>query len=163
MERAGISMADEEPWQQLYRYWQSRHVEGRPPGRADIDPPIDVPRLIPNVMLIDVVDTRLRYRLVGSMVWEHYRLELTGTWIESRNPPEADWRDTLALVRDDQVPRLLSTQADRGKSHVAIAMPLIDATGRTNQIFAGTFFAQQFGRAFRVTGRLTVREVLGGG
>jgi hypothetical protein len=156
-------MADQEPWQQLYRYWQSKHADGRAPGRADIDPPVDVPALISNVMLIDIIDTRLRYRLVGSAIWERYLQELTGTWIEDRSPAEAGWRDTLALVRDDQVPRLISIQAEGGKSHIAIAMPLIDPAGRTSQIFAGTFFAQEFGRNLRIDGRLTVREVLGDG
>ena len=155
-------MIEQEPWQQLYRYWQSKHVDGRIPMRGDIDPPVDVPALIPNVMLIDIIDTRFRYRLVGSAMWDRYLLELTGTWIESRNPPEIDWRDTLALVRDDKIPRLISTPADNGKSHIAIAMPLIDADGRVGMIFAGTFFAQEFGPDLKVIGRLTVREVLGG-
>ncbi len=153
-------MAEQEPWQRLYRYWQGKHVDGRAPGRGDIDPPIEVPALIPNIMLVDVVDGRFRYRLVGSALWDRYLTELTGTWIESRNPPETGWRDTLALVRDDRVPRLISTPADGGRSHIAIAMPLLDAAGRTSLIFAGTFFAQDFGHGLSMTGPLTVREVL---
>jgi hypothetical protein len=153
-------MADQEPWQRLYHYWQSRHVAGRAPGRGDIDPPLDVPGLIPNVMLIDIIDTRFRYRLVGSAIWDRYLQELTGSWIESRNAAETGWRDTLALVRDDQVPRLISTPADGGRSHIAIAMPLIDPAGRASQIFAGTFFAQEFGTQRRIGGPLTVQEVL---
>lgn len=153
-------MADQEPWKRLYRYWQGKHIAGRAPGRGDIDPPIEVPALIPNIMLVDVIDARFRYRLVGSAIWDRYLLELTGTWIETRNPPETGWRDTLALVRDDQVPRLLSSPTENGKSHIAIAMPLIDETGRTSQIFAGTFFAQDFATGLRMTGPLSVREVL---
>ena len=30
-------------WRDLYFYWRDRHVDGHPPGRADIDPPIDGP------------------------------------------------------------------------------------------------------------------------
>jgi len=47
-------MAVQEAWKQLYEYWLSKHVGGRPPARHELDPPVDVPRLIPNIMLIDL-------------------------------------------------------------------------------------------------------------
>ena len=57
-----------EPWRQLYRYWQSKHVEGRPPSRADIDPITEIPRLVANLMLIDSVGDDFIYRFVGTEV-----------------------------------------------------------------------------------------------
>ena len=62
-------MAEQEAWKQLYDYWLSKHAGGRPPCRHDLDPPVDVPRLIPNIMLIDIEGETLRYRLVGTAIW----------------------------------------------------------------------------------------------
>jgi len=154
-------MAEQEAWKQLYRYWLSKHVAGRPPTRREIDPPIDVPHLIANVMLIDAEGDIFRYRLVGSAFWHRYGFELTGTTIEGRNTAEAEWLYTLRAVRDEQVARLvtapLEDHADR--MHIGVALPLSDADGTTSQILAATFFAQEYGDNLRV-GRLFVREIV---
>jgi hypothetical protein len=154
-------MAVQETWKQLYDYWLSKHVGGRPPGRHDLDPPVDVPRLIPNIMLIDVEGETLRYRLVGSAAWNRYGFDLTGTTIDGRNPAEAEWRDTLKTVCHDQVARLITSPVDghADRLHVAVAMPLNADNGATCQILAGTFFAQEFGSNLRI-GAITVRELL---
>jgi hypothetical protein len=49
------AMATEEPWKELYGYWRSRQVDGRAPKRSELDIPVDVPRLLANVMLIDCI------------------------------------------------------------------------------------------------------------
>jgi hypothetical protein len=156
-------MAVQEAWKQLYDYWLSKHVDGRPPGRHDLDPPVDVPRLIPNIMLIDVEGETLRYRLVGSAIWNRYGFDLTGTTIDSRNPAEAEWRDTLKTVCNDKVARLITSpvQGSADRLHVAVALPLNASDGTACQILAGTFFAQEFGKNPRI-GRITVRELLSG-
>jgi len=154
-------MAVQEAWKQLYDYWLSKHVGGRPPGRHDLDPPVDVPRLIPNIMLIDIEGEVLRYRLVGSAIWNRYGFDLTGTTIGGRNQAEAEWRDTLKMVCDDQVARLITSPVDghADRLHVAVAMPLCGDGGATSQILAGTFFAQEFAPNPRI-GLITVRELL---
>jgi len=154
-------MAEQEAWKQLYDYWLSKHVGGRPPSRQDLDPPVDVPRLIANIMLIDVEGDTLRYRLVGSAIWGRYGFDLTGTTIEGRNPAEAEWRDTLKTVFHDKVARLVTSPVDGypDRMHVAVAMPLCGEDGVANQILAGTFFAQEFGPNPRI-GQVTVKELL---
>jgi hypothetical protein len=154
-------MAEQEAWKQLYDYWLSKHVDGRPPSRHELDPPVDVPRLIPNIMLIDVEGGTLRYRLVGSAIWGRYGLDLTGTMIEGRNPAEAEWRGTLMTVCHDKVPRLVTSPVEgyADRMHVAVAMPLDGGGGVVGQILAGTFFAQEFGPNPRI-GQITVRELL---
>ena len=47
-------------WRELYSYWRGRHIEGRPPRRADIDPPIDIPKLLPNLIIFDCVGGHFR-------------------------------------------------------------------------------------------------------
>ena len=155
-------MAEQEAWKQLYDYWLSKHVCGRPPTRQELDPPVDVPRLIANIMLIDVVEhCRFRCRLAGSSFWDRYGFDLTGLWIEGRVPAEAEFRDTLQAVHDDSLARLITSpvadQPDR--LHVGIVLPLAGSKGGVDQIMAGTFFAQELADRPRV-GRLTVREVL---
>lgn len=51
-------------------YWHSKRTDDRPPLRADIDP-VDIPRLLPNVLLIDVVGQPaydFHYRLLGTAI-----------------------------------------------------------------------------------------------
>lgn len=154
-------MAEQEAWKQLYDYWLSKHVAGRPPSRNDLDPPVDVPRLIPNIMLIDVDGDVLRYRLVGTAIWGRYGFDLTGTTIEARNPAEAEWRGTLKTVCHDKVARLITSPVDghADRLHVAVAMPLYSEDHAAGRILAGTFFAQEFGPNPRI-GLVTVKELL---
>ena len=57
-------------WQDLYSYWQSKHVDGRPPSRRDIDPPTEIPPLAASLMLIEVIPDGYHYRLGGSTLRE---------------------------------------------------------------------------------------------
>jgi hypothetical protein len=64
----------------LFDYWRSKApAEGTLPGRRHIDP-LDVPRLLPHIWLVDVVDEprRFRVRLLGTALVE------TGTWRSRR-------------------------------------------------------------------------------
>lgn len=158
----GMAMAEQEAWKELYDYWLSKHVRGRPPTRAEIDPPVDLPRLAAHILLIDVVDgCRFRYRLAGSAYWARYGFELTGRWIEGAVPAEAAFRDTLQAVHDDGLARLLTAPVtDRpDKLHIGVVLPLSDGAGGIGHILAGTFFAPEHADSPRI-GRLTVQEIL---
>jgi len=65
-------------WRDLYFYWRDRHVDGRPPSRAEIDPPLDLPRLLPNLILYDRVDGDFRVRLAGSEIVRRGGRDATG-------------------------------------------------------------------------------------
>src|SRR5271156_2056708 len=67
-----------EPWRQLHRYWLSKHVDGRPPARADIDPITEIPRLVANLMIIDAVGADFVYRFVGTEVVTQTGEDMTG-------------------------------------------------------------------------------------
>jgi hypothetical protein len=155
-------MAEQEAWKELYDYWLSKHVRGRPPSRQELDPPIEVPRLAASLMLIDVVEgCRFRYRLVGSAYWDRYGFELTGRWIEGKVPPEAAFRDTLQAAHDDGLARLLTAPVTDhpDRLHVGIVLPLSGPEGGISQFLAATFFAQELTDRPRI-GRLTVQEIL---
>jgi hypothetical protein len=65
-------------WRDLYSYWQGLQSDGRPPCRADLDPPLQIPRLLPNLMLIDAIDGHFQMRLVGSEVSRRAGRDPTG-------------------------------------------------------------------------------------
>ncbi len=69
--------------QGLYRYWYSRHDGARLPARADLDP-LDIPQLLPHLMLIDVQHEPfdLRYRLVGTALVDQMGRDTTGLRVE---------------------------------------------------------------------------------
>lgn len=52
---------------ELYFYWAARCRDGQPPRRADIDP-IEIPKLLPYLTIVEVVPDARRYvyRLVGT-------------------------------------------------------------------------------------------------
>ncbi|HTJ64816.1 MAG TPA: hypothetical protein VL899_13505 [Alphaproteobacteria bacterium] len=155
-------MINAHPWKELYGYWLARRVDRRPPRRSALDIPLDLPHLAASLMLIEIVGDRFRYRVAGSALYERYQTGLTGTWVEQRGDAESDWHATLVLVRDDLIPRLLSTPVPGQTNifHVAVALPLLDDEDKVHQILAGAFFAQEFGEK-RHSGRLQMRELLG--
>ena len=65
----------------LFVYYESIRPAGRLPGRQHLDP-IDIPSLLPYLMLIDVVSPgpRLRNRLLGTRIVEYRGRDFTGRW-----------------------------------------------------------------------------------
>lgn len=76
-----------------YLYWRSKYT-GDLPSRQDLDP-IQIPHLLPNIMLVDVYlsdqTQRLRFRLVGER-----HVEMMG-----RNPV-GEYFDHMPEIRDDE-------------------------------------------------------------
>ncbi len=81
------TFSDNEILNALWTYWVGKGGEGRIPRRRDIDP-AEIPRLLPNLQLVDLVepDHRFRYRLCGTAVTEAYGRELTGHFVEEVLP-----------------------------------------------------------------------------
>jgi hypothetical protein len=61
----------------LYRYWLSKRGSRSMPARRDINPG-DIRPLLPYLTIIDRVDGKLRYRLVGSEAAQQIGRDLTG-------------------------------------------------------------------------------------
>lgn len=64
---------------EIYHYWLARCRDGRPPRRADIDP-VDIPRLLSRLIIVDLVpdERRFVYRLVGTKEVEVRGFDPTG-------------------------------------------------------------------------------------
>ncbi len=72
----------------LLDYWQSIHPEsGGLPGRQHFDP-VEIPELLANLWLIDVVrdPIRFRFRLIGTLVVDYAGEDNTGKWLYERWP-----------------------------------------------------------------------------
>jgi hypothetical protein len=93
--RAGVAL-DEQPsdrsfaarigdprLRQLYDYWHQRRGARRCPARSDIDP-VDIPALLPHLMLTEVIDggARFRWRLIGTTVERYFGAAMTGRYID---------------------------------------------------------------------------------
>jgi len=68
---------------QLAAYWQAKKGGRRAPARADLDP-IDIPALMPHLMLVDVEaeSRRLRFRLMGTAITNGLGRDLTGRYLD---------------------------------------------------------------------------------
>lgn len=93
--RGEVSFRRAEPEGRLLRiraYWLEKRGARRWPARADIDP-VEIPDLLPEIILLDAVGTppRFRKRLVGSSIVEKEGVDSTGRWLdESLNPAIRD-------------------------------------------------------------------------
>jgi hypothetical protein len=68
---------------ELYGYWSAKRGARFAPSRGEIDP-IEIPRLLPHLMLVDVVEggARLRYRLAGTEIESRFGCSMVGRYID---------------------------------------------------------------------------------
>ena len=72
--------------QEALHYWRHKTGGKSMPRRADIDP-IDIPKLLPDVMLVDVLPSgRYRYRLIGTGNTEAQGVHVTGRYLDEVLP-----------------------------------------------------------------------------
>lgn len=64
----------------LYAYWDEKRGDRPMPARADIDP-ADIGPLLSYITLMDIVDGRYRYRVMGSRAVEDLGHDYTGTFV----------------------------------------------------------------------------------
>lgn len=76
--------------QRIYAYWLEKRGDRAMPARADLDP-IDIPALLPNLVLIDVLppDARLKVRLVGTWIVNLFGGDYTGRYLDEIDFGEA--------------------------------------------------------------------------
>jgi hypothetical protein len=132
----------------LLSYWSARRGDRPAPRRADIDPPLDIPDLLPILTLVDVLHDplRFRYRLVGTAVAEGLGRDATGRFVD-------------AALYGDEAPAMFATyerlateiRPFRRRSRLAwnqqewlvldaIELPLVDDDDRVCMILGGNCF-----------------------
>src|SRR5258708_2376779 len=90
--------------EQVYLYWRGKAAGRAMPSRVDIDP-IEIPRLLPDVMLVERHDDgRYRYRLIGTENTRAHGMNATGRVLDEVLPGPAYAPHVLGLydapVRD---------------------------------------------------------------
>ena len=88
-----------------HEYWLSKRQGRLMPARADIDP-VEIPTLLPYVVLIDVVEPlNFRYRLIGTEARSIMRRNYTGllfSEIDGKDESSVLWHGCEAVVRGKQ-------------------------------------------------------------
>jgi hypothetical protein len=131
-------------WRDLYFYWRDSHSDGRPPSRADLDPPLQIPKLLPNLFLMELVDAYFRVRLVGSEVSRRAGRDNTGQILDPtvmRERAIPAFSILLRRVAESRAPLLYS--AGQGTltnfGAIGILLPLVDRTDAVDMILGGLF------------------------
>ena len=71
---------------QAHDYWRRKAAGRAMPRRADIDP-TEIPKLLPDVMLVDVLpQRRYRYRLIGTENTQAHGINATGRYLDEVLP-----------------------------------------------------------------------------
>jgi hypothetical protein len=132
-------------WRDLYIYWLSRHIDGRAPSRADIDPPLDLPRLLPNLLLLDWIDGAFRVRVIGSEITRRGGRDDTGQIVDLKLLSEHGIPSFAGLLR-----RVIETNGpviySIGRTDAAafgaigILLPLLYPTGAVQMVLGGIFY-----------------------
>jgi len=134
-------------WRDLYFYWRDRHVDGRPPRRADIDPPIDIPKLLPNLVIYDRIDGDFRVKLAGSEVVRRGGRDATGRKL---NQDMATYEGMITLIEfldrifETGTPVIYSVaRSDAGAfGAIGLLLPLSGAEGTVEMVLGGIFYRQ---------------------
>ena len=135
---------------ELYAYWQ-RMAAGRPmPSRKDFDPAA-IPRLLPHLMLVDVLPSeRYRYRLIGTENVLEHGVDATGRHVDEVVPGPDYKKHVLALygecVRERRPvyseSEFLSPVGFKAQRHLKVLfLPLSEDGATVNMVLVIQIFA----------------------
>lgn len=89
---------------QALEYWIKIRGSRPMPSRADLDP-LDIRKILPNVVLLDVTSDPLdfRYRLIGTKIVSQLNNDHTGKWMSElphQKPPSTIWSSCETVVNE---------------------------------------------------------------
>jgi hypothetical protein len=128
---------------QAFAYWDGRRNRTPMPARRDLDP-LDIPHLLPWLMLTDVLRNPLdfRYRLIGTGIVARSRRDFTGARLSElphTGPGSTVWRHRREVVETGRPVFAIPpyTGADETVLRVmGIHMPLSEDGETVNMIFS---------------------------
>lgn len=135
--------------EQAYEYWRRKAAGRKLPRRRDIDP-IEIPKLLPDVMLVDVeAGGRYRYRLIGTENVMAQGIRATGRYLDEVLPgPE--YRNHVLSLYDESVQKrqalyseclFLSSERLAPERHTKVLfMPLSEDGESINMVFVMQVF-----------------------
>ncbi len=133
----------------IYRYWDDKRAGRLMPRRGDLDP-LEIPRLLPDIGLVDVVpdDRRYVYRLIGTNEALMRGRDPTGQAVKDAyfgTSVQSVYLNYDAVVRTrapviDRDPS--QTSDDRFITHETIFLPLSDDGAKVNMVLFLTVYVQ---------------------
>ncbi len=140
--------------EQLQAYWDRQRAGRALPARADIDP-VDIPRLLPHIVMIDVLYdvggalADFSYRLWGEHVIEHNRRSLVGRRLSDLvrdDPRQQRWMDKYRQAVLERRPvfdtATYRTVSDTVKTMDLAVFPLAPAGGRIEALLGGVVYRE---------------------
>jgi len=131
---------------QLYDYWDSIRGVRIMPGRRDMDP-LDIPKLLANIVLFDVEHAPLRFRvrLYGTALTKLSGNDITGRYLD-----EPDISPTCFLtspanekVAQTKLPHLLESPSPKESGHEGyfyrLCLPLSDDGRQVSMLLNGLY------------------------
>ncbi|HVH81959.1 MAG TPA: PAS domain-containing protein [Stellaceae bacterium] len=131
-----------------FDYWLSRSTGLRLPRRRDIDP-AEIPKLLPILMIVEVLSGRYRYRLIGTENADAFGMNATGRYLDEVLPGPEYKTHVLALYDECVCSRqalysecLFSSREHRAiERHIKVLfMPLSNNGVRVNQVLVAQVF-----------------------
>jgi len=138
---------------QVYDYWLTKRHDRLFPARSDIEP-TELRRLLPYLMLSDVVDggDRIRFRLVGTNMVTHWGGDFTGKHLDEvmsgtyRDFMMGLYRDTIRQACPIYSRSRFRWDVGRSVETERLFMPLGEDDDRVDTIFIGQTFAKAAGQ-----------------
>jgi hypothetical protein len=134
---------------QAHDYWRSKAGGRAMPRRADIDP-TQIPKLLRDVMLVDVLpEGRYRYRLIGTANTQAHGMNATGRHLDEVLPGPEYKRHVIALYDECVCVRralyseclFMSPQRQAPERHTKVLfMPLAEDGETVNMVFVVQVF-----------------------
>jgi len=86
---------------QMFQYWEGKRGQHAMPLRSDLEPIIEIPRLLSGVWLLEVQhpDLRFRYRLLGNDVITAGDLPKVGDYLDER-PRVGNINETISAFKE---------------------------------------------------------------
>ncbi|MEQ8356223.1 MAG: PAS domain-containing protein [Kiloniellaceae bacterium] len=142
---------DEPVLAELHSYWSGQCRGRLTPARRDIDP-VDIPHLLPHIALTEIVDRgagqqpRIRYRLAGTQIEQHFGCALTNRFLdELLEGPFIEYITGLYARLMNEVAPLYSESKFGAGSSVALQakrlmLPLSDDQTAVTMVLSGVIF-----------------------
>lgn len=149
---------------ELFGYWHSKCVDGRFPGRGDIQP-AELRGLLPSLSLLDVLGPsplQLRIRLAGTRLRDYIGIEMTGQNFDEfdlgdqRGYWEAAYREVICASRPAQGVVPLTPWHQPHVFQFWLRLPLADGDGRVVMILGHDAFLQSE-KAHAIASRANLR------
>ena len=143
------SPIDDPRLHQGYQYWRQKSAGKAMPRRADLDP-TEIPKLLPDVMLVDVLPSgRYRYRLIGTGNARAHGVNATGRYLDEVLPG-AEYKNHVIALYDECVGTgralyseclFLSPRGEAPERHTKVLfLPLAEDGASVNMVFVVQVF-----------------------